>query len=483
MAQTTYKEPNVYTAVKRITPTVARTPVDMYPLVIGTGAETMQRANVSFVVDDTGNITFEENVTAIASVVTVDEWGEISTVESFTKTKDEETGFITGLTFATETAGEETVDDGATSEETSTNSPAKGDTVYVSYTAGASDDRYTLKRWTDEDDISDFYGAEVDENGNSNNICIGGRLAKMAGSPVVYTLQIPKPTVTPGVDEATALLLAYREALEENIVDKDGEPIWRINPVDPGVEKAIKKFVLDMSEPEERAEKYASINCSAAETCTTYNGLLAAYEAFCAKNLTYRGQTFYPNTAKYTCADGTEIDVGGELIACAYAGFEQTMERRSQSTTHSEIPAGLLNLTGIKLKRAQKNAIASLGVTFLVQDTAYGSIMVRDALSLDRSTAQVEDPCVTMAVDYYAKDLRYACAPYIGKYNIDVETISKVRGTIETTNATHIQNKNLKAVSISSLEQDPDNLQSLIVELSAGVLYPLKQINVNIVLE
>ena len=181
--------------------------------------------------------------------------------------------------------------------------------------------------------------------------------------------------------------------------------------------------------------------------------------------------------------DGTEIPIGGELIACAYAGFEQTMDRRSQSTTHSEIPAGLLNLTGVKLKRKQKNQIAALGVTLLTQDEAYGAIMVRDALSLDRSTAQTEDPCITMAVDYYAKDLRNACAPYIGKYNIDTETIAKVRGTTESLNAEHIQKKNLKTVSITSLEQDPENLKSLIMVLRAGVLYPLKEINVTIVLE
>ena len=457
MVNSVYKEPNVYTTVKRVTPTVARTPVDMYPLIIGTGAETIRRENVPFVVTDDKKVAFEEKVSTVASVVTVDEWGDVTTLAAGKYTEEKSDNVITGLSFTDEAMA--------------------GKVVYITYVAGATEDRFTLKRWTHEDDISDFYGAEI-ENGTLNKICVGGRLAKMAGSPVVYTLQI-KASALEGAD----LAQDYYDALTEHIVDKAGEPIWRICPVDAGVEKAIKRFVLEMSEPEERAEKYASLNCEEAEACTKYSDLLEKYTAFCLKNVTYRGQTFYPNTAKYTCSDGTETDVTGELIACAYAGFEQSLERRSQSATHSEIPYGLLNLGGVKLKRKEKNNIAALGVTLLVQDTPYGAIMVRDALSLDRSTAQVEDPCVTMAVDYYAKDLRNACAPYIGKYNIDTETISKVRATIDTTNATHIQKKNLKAVSIESLEQDPENLQSLIVGLKAGVLYPLKQINVNIVLE
>ena len=492
MAQTGYREPNVYTTTTRVTPTVPETPVDMYPLVIGTGIAISKRTDVGKTVNDSFEpFQFEEKVSLISRAYVVDEWGEETEISSDYYTLEEVDGVSTLAWVANDDGTIKASVDGIISEGSTGNANS---VVYFDYTAEAGEDHYTLQRFTLTEDIEDFYGADIID-GTINNISLGAQIAKNAGSPVVYVLQVKH-------EEGGDLKTEYLEALEENVVDLAAQPIWRIQAVDGGVDtedivKAIRRYVNEMSLPEERSEKYAGVTCPIEDNMRfedanvdgeTVKGIKSTFEEFIAKLGNYRLQTFYPTNAMYTFSDGTEQKVGGEFIACAYAGFEQTLERKSQSATNSSIPAGIFNLIAkeaknTKLKRAQKNAIAALGVTLLTQQTEYGAINVRDALSMDMSTYQVQDPCVTMAADFTAKTLRRTLGVYIGKYNINPETISKVRATADTTLAGLVQDKVIKSYGIVSLEQDTDNPQCLVMHIKVGVLYPLKEIDINIVLD
>lgn len=462
-----YKEPNVYTVTKRITPQIPETPVDMYPLIIGTGSKTIDKTGVTAVSKGaSAAIVIEDKISTVSMIYTVDDWGQSTVISSdnYTVSSTEGTTAITWKTI-----------EGFTP-------PANGTTIYLDYIAETPEDRFELKRFTDPDDVKDFYGSDIVAGGSeesANRVCIGARLALESGSDVVYALQIKAEQNS----ATTTLIDKYFEALSEYIIDKPGNPIWRICPVDPGVSKAVRKFVLDMSEPEERAEKFAMLNNEAAEDVTTFEDLYASYVTYCKNNKTFRGQTLYPNKADYVGFDGTTIEVGGELIGCAYAGLEQALDRKSQSATNSSITSGLLNLKGVKMRRSQKNQLAVLGITLLTQESEYGDITVRDALSLDITTDQVEDPCITMAADYTAKYLRQRLGVYIGKYNIDPETISKVKAETDSALQTLVQSTIIKSGTLVSIEQDPDNLKSLVMVIRVGVLYPLKQINITIILD
>ena len=494
MAQQGYREPNVYTTTTRVTPVVPETPVDMYPLVIGTGIAISKRYDVGYTVPKQyAPIVFDETVTAIGKVYAIDEWGEEKEIGSEYWTLDTEysvegdSNTYTALVWTAAESGEILAQkEGLISDVVG----SANSVVYLDYTAEAGDDHYTLQRFTLEDDIADFYGEDVVED-TVNKISLGAQVVMAAGSPVVYVLQVPE------AKEGEDLVMKYFEALEENVVDLAAQPIWRIVAVDEGVEKSIRRYVNEMSLPEERSEKFANLVCNVDGITSfadrtvdgeTVKGILSTYEEFVAKFGSYRYQTLYPNKANYTFSDGVERVVDGAIIACAYAGFEQTLERKSQSATNSSIPAGIFNLLAkevknVKLKRAEKNALASLGVTLLTQQTEYGAINVRDALSMDMTTYQVQDPCVTMAADFTAKTLRRQLGVYIGKYNIDPETISKVRATADTVLAGLVQDKVIKSYEIVSLMQDTDNPQCLVMQIRVGVLYPLKQIDINIILD
>lgn len=490
MAQKEYREPNVYTKTQRVIPEVPVTPVDMYPLVIGTGQTSMTKKDIGFTVkaefttDESGEqkatgeyekITFEDAVTEIVDAYTYDEWGDTVDLE---KTTD--------YTFSKEDKQITLVKE--------SKKFSLGDVIYFSYITEADDSRYEIQRFTDPSDVIDFYGEDVID-GTLNKISLGAQVALNTGSDAIYVLQVKTPA------DSVTMEMAYKEALEENVIDNVGSHIWRINPVDPGAERAVRKFVNEMSLPEERNEKFSNVNCSIPEKGKNYSGtfedrnidgantpgLLTVYQnfinKFVSRDSAYRFQTFYPNTAEYVASDGATYKVDGNIIGCAFAGLEQQLARNSQSATNSAIPAGYFNLLpAMKLRRKQKNLLAERGVTFLTQQEAYGPITVRDSLSMDMSSYYTQDPCVTRAVDYTAKTLRQYLLPYIGKSSIDPETIAKVRATADTKLQDMVSAGEILSYTIVSLEQDTDNPMCLVLNLRVGVLFPLKEIDVNIVL-
>ena len=133
------------------------------------------------------------------------------------------------------------------------------------------------------------------------------------------------------------------------------------------------------------------------------------------------------------------------------------------------------------MRRGQKNQLAPLGVTVLVQDTDNGAITIRDSLSMDNSDQQVSDPCITRALDYGSKYVRRQLHPYIGKYNITTEVVAKVEAAATTAFDTLVKKKLYKSASVNDVFQNEDDDTNLIVNAQVGVAYPLKTIDVNIV--
>ena len=102
---------------------------------------------------------------------------------------------------------------------------------------------------------------------------------------------------------------------------------------------------------------------------------------------------------------------------------------------------------------------------------------------MDMSTYQTEDPCVTLAADYVAKSLRNGLHTYIGKSSINAETIAKIEATANTILSSMVASGVIKSYELVNIEQDTDDPMCLVMNLRVGVLYPLKKIDINIVLD
>lgn len=461
-----YREPNVYSTVKRKQPRVPSTVVDMYPLVIGTGAE-----DYAF-----ETVTADYKITAVTKeielrdVTTDDEIVSVVVlkgVDEIKGAKAEKSGDVWKVVLPTETTDNEVL------------------TIAVGI---ANPEKFVLQRFTGSPAVEEFYGPKY-YNGAINKISLGAQIALDSGARVVYVLQVKKPA-----DDKTSLLDAYKAAIAEQVVEVPGNPIWRVQPVDndADVRENLMEFIHTMSSSEERSEKFAALNNSDAESKTTVADVTSSFKEFITKALSrpniysaYRYQTFYPNKAVYTFdVDGEDKDmeVGGEFIGIAIAGAEQLLERESQSLTCSTIPAYIFkSLKGVKMKRSEKNALAAEGVTLLTQDEENGAITVRDSLSMDVSTEQVADPCITRAIDYGSKYVRAQLHPYLGKYNINPETISKVQAAATSAMSTLVFKKLFVTAELVDIYQNEDDLTNLIVNGRFGVSYPIKTIDVNIV--
>ena len=466
-----YREPNVYSKVTRRQPRVPETIVDLYPLVIGTGFEDYASEILIEEVElNAGATTFElSDVTPDDKVVSVVVKNGTVVIEGSTFKKESDSWKVTLLSAVSAT-----------------------ETTYLTVEVGIEGKgKFELQRFTGrKEDIEDFYGPVYDDNNEKNkkinNISLGASIALESGSPVVYVLQVAS-----AADNKT-LAENYKKALDECAVDVAGNPFWRIQPVDAGeeIQDVVAKFVKEMSSSEERAEKYYGIDTkttgatTAKEVEDAFKAAIEKYTSNPNNYDAYRMQTFYPNEAEYTfTTPNGDVDefIGGEFIAIAIAGAEQALERASQSLTNSVIPAGIFkSLKGVSMRRKEKNAIAAYGVTLLTQETENGAITIRDSLSMDVSTEQVSDPCVTRGLDYGSKYVRGQLHPYIGKYNINEELIAKAQASATTAFATLVQKKIWKSANITDIFQNENDLNNLIIAARVGVLYPLKTIDVNI---
>lgn len=127
------------------------------------------------------------------------------------------------------------------------------------------------------------------------------------------------------------------------------------------------------------------------------------------------------------------------------------------------------------------NTIAEGGNFILTQTTRTAAPYCRHQLTCDMTSLITREFSIVCLVDYSAKYIRNSLLPYIGNHNITAEYLTQLRGIAESLIRSLISDGVLMPESsLDSLIQDPDNPDTVLIEVSLNVPYPCNKIKVTL---
>lgn len=351
--------------------------------------------------------------------------------------------------------------------------PSQEETYVVVGRCKAPEDRYKLQL-VYPDTYREIYGEsdfKDEENTEINRIVVGLKALFNAGASVAYAMQI-KPAGG-SVNDTD-----YQKALAKAATVAD---IYRVVPVDLGnaINAVVDAHINNCSSYEERMERVARY--SSEKSPNTFDEVLTQVGGFAAGKASRRVCVPYPNKATMLLTDGELHEVDGAIVSCALAGL-QTSLPGYQSATRSTISV-FDSLVGLDMTRVEKNKLAEKGVTILEQPDGAGTpIRVRHQLTTDMSSVATKEASITSIRDHVAKSLRATAEMYIGKYNITADTITRVTGSLKGTLQDLVQEGwILETSQLTSVAQDANNPDTLIVEALVDVPYPCNYIKITVV--
>jgi hypothetical protein len=246
------------------------------------------------------------------------------------------------------------------------------------------------------------------------------------------------------------------------------------------VNTTLLNHVMIMSTPEEglgRKTMFGAIHSS-----TDFTSLLSNVGGYSSSFANERIIVPYPDTATKLLEDGNIHELSAPYICAAIAGAA-SIQPVEQSLTRMQI-LNFIELKGIKMTRKQMNLLAEKGIMILTQIDGVGTpIEIRHGLTTDMSSIQTREDSICNIKDFASIYLKNIAKPYIGKYKINPELLTRMRMTLDT------GIKNLERLGIiiggqiSSLYQDADNPDSLIVEIKLQVPYPCNYVNITLFID
>ena len=183
----------------------------------------------------------------------------------------------------------------------------------------------------------------------------------------------------------------------------------------------------------------------------------------------------YPDKAVYLISTGLEVEVGSGVIAAAIAGMEYGNPVQ-QPLTRSVLPSNFKSLVGVPMTRTEKNRLASQGV--MVLENTNGGIVIRHQLTTSMETVESREMSVGRIVDYAAKYLRNSLEGYIGKRNIDAETLVTMEATLRDAKNRLVSERIVKDITISEIMQVEGAPDTLAFTASVQPPYPCNRVEI-----
>lgn len=458
-----YLEPGVYSKTTSTLPNTGTGAPELVPLVIGSGATVMKATEVITRSAD----SYDVLPTSAVEIISI---GYTSKKADFTVTTD----YVLDSVDKTKIVWNKVLDP---VEHSTAIAPAEGESYTVIYSYAVGEEQYTPQLITgDSSQIIDFYGDDIQIDGTVNNISTAAQLMMAIGCSKLYMLQVKPASGT------TVTATDYQLALDEYA--QFLEKAWRIVPVDLGndINAAIDGHITKCSSYEERKERCGVYSFATAHSITTGAEVITQVGGYAASKANERISVVYPASASKTMSDGSLKVLTGQFIAAAYAALE-AVKPLYQSKTRSTF-AVFDELLGVQLTRAQKNALAEKGVMIFEQPNGAGTnVICRHQLTTNMDSAEYRENSILSIKDYTSKYLRQVLETYIGKYNITVDTITKVKGSINAIFSALMYDGFLIDGSIEEIAQDEANPDTLFVTVKINVPYPCNYIKLTIIVD
>lgn len=194
-----------------------------------------------------------------------------------------------------------------------------------------------------------------------------------------------------------------------------------------------------------------------------------------------------PDTVGITI-NGVVKYLPGYYLCAALAGMVAGFPVQQGFTNVGVAGISDLKNSNFYFTRAQLNTMAAAGTFMFVQET-HGSIpYVRHELTTDVSVLEYRELLVVKNWDWLSYGYFDKLKPFIGKWNITTDTLNTIRQTLVSTSELFKGQKlpkigaPLLGYKIASLTQDPNNKDSLIINMPISVVYPLNYANLYLII-
>jgi hypothetical protein len=205
-----------------------------------------------------------------------------------------------------------------------------------------------------------------------------------------------------------------------------------------------------------------------------------AYADIARGYLDRRVITTAPDTAKATI-DGLETAVPGYYLSAALAGKMSAVPPQQPLTEESI--AGFSGVIGAtdRYSELQLKMMSGGGLWVLYQEAVGQPVKTRHQLTTDMSTIEKREASITRALDFTAKFLRVGLRNFIGRFNISTNVQDAISITLDGLAAFLVRQGVLSELRINAIRQSATAPDTLEIDITVGVLYPLNYIRITLV--
>jgi hypothetical protein len=173
---------------------------------------------------------------------------------------------------------------------------------------------------------------------------------------------------------------------------------------------------------------------------------------------------------------GTTYTLAGYYMGAALAGRVGSESPGQPFTNMSVNGFNDLSYSNGYFSESQLDSVAGGGTFIMVQENEGGPVTCRHQLATDVTTIQKRELSITKSIDYVAKTFRNAMTGKIGKFNITQSLMDSLSVQIQGLLRTFVDAGILTSGSLTSIEQNSDNPDTLDIVVLLGVPYPCNYI-------
>jgi hypothetical protein len=206
-----------------------------------------------------------------------------------------------------------------------------------------------------------------------------------------------------------------------------------------------------------------------------------AYAAISRGYLDRRVIVTVPDQAKASI-DGLETAIAGYYLDAGLAGKMSAISP-SQPLTNETL-AGFSGVIGSqdRYSEMQLKILSGGGLWVFYQEADGTPVKTRHQLSSDMTSIEKREASITRALDFTAKFLRSGLKNFIGRFNITTNVQDAISIVIDGLSAFLIRQGVLKSFEVNAIRQSASAPDTLEIDVTVGVLYPLNYIKITLVI-
>lgn len=187
-----------------------------------------------------------------------------------------------------------------------------------------------------------------------------------------------------------------------------------------------------------------------------------------------------PDKAKATI-DGLEQEIEGFYLCAALAG-----KTASKLPSDPLTEVGIRGFTGLKgatdrYGEIQYRIMDGGGLWNMFQEASGQPVKTRHQLTSDMSSIEKREFSILTALDFTAKFMRAGLRNFIGRFNITQNLQSSISTTVDGLGSFLTTQQVLEAFTVERLVQNPEQPDSLLLDIVVKVFYPCNEIKVTLI--